>query len=269
MPHVSAYIPCYNNAEYLPECLESVRSQSVPVDQIFVVDDASTDGSAKVAESLGIKVIELSQHSGRGAVRAKAMEVADNEFVLCCDSSKSLDTGFLERALTWFDNDKVAAVFGSINQVSASTVADRWRGRHLFKMGASHEASRNGSLISAGMLCKKSAVMAVGNYARNCSHSEDKELGSRLLNAGYEVIFDPQLQVFSLSADSPLEVLDRYWRWHAGTDEKADLTSYLRQIWYSLRVMAVEDLKSNDPAASLLSLASPHYQFWKSWSRRR
>src|SRR5688572_12982301 len=113
MPLVSAYIPCYNSAEHLSETVESIRSQSLPIEQIFVVDDACTDDSVKLAESFGIRVIVLPKHSGRGAVRAKAMEEADNEFVLCCDSSKRLEPGFLERALSWFDSEKVAAVFGS------------------------------------------------------------------------------------------------------------------------------------------------------------
>ncbi len=47
---ISAVIPTYNCAEYLPACLDSVLAQTVPPDEIIVVDDGSTDGTAEMLE---------------------------------------------------------------------------------------------------------------------------------------------------------------------------------------------------------------------------
>lgn len=49
-PMISAVIPTYNCAEYLPACLDSVLAQTVPPDEIIVVDDGSTDGTAEMLE---------------------------------------------------------------------------------------------------------------------------------------------------------------------------------------------------------------------------
>ncbi len=46
---ISAVIPTYNCLEYLPACLDSVLGQTVPPDEILVVDDGSTDGTAENA----------------------------------------------------------------------------------------------------------------------------------------------------------------------------------------------------------------------------
>jgi glycosyltransferase involved in cell wall biosynthesis len=46
---VSAIIPVFNGAAFLADALESVRAQDVAPDEIVVVDDGSTDGSAEIA----------------------------------------------------------------------------------------------------------------------------------------------------------------------------------------------------------------------------
>lgn len=46
-PLVSIIVPVYNVAPYLEQCVESIRTQSYSNFQCFLVDDGSTDGSAR------------------------------------------------------------------------------------------------------------------------------------------------------------------------------------------------------------------------------
>src|SRR5271154_3445076 len=109
---VSAYIPCYNNAGTIGLTIQGIQNQTHPVDELFVVDDGSTDNSVDVAEDLGVRVIRMGKNKGRGAVRAQAMEAARNEFVLCCDATNRLSANFLETALKWFSSEQVVGVYG-------------------------------------------------------------------------------------------------------------------------------------------------------------
>jgi cellulose synthase/poly-beta-1,6-N-acetylglucosamine synthase-like glycosyltransferase len=108
----------------------------------------------------------------------------------------------------------------------------------------------------------------VGGFNSQLRHSEDADLGTRLLAAGWDVVFDPEIQIATTVSNSLPEVLERYWRWNAGTEEKVSLKTYFKQIAFSIKIMAREDLRVNDFAAALVSLLSPHYQFWVTFWRR-
>jgi len=56
-PKVSVVIPARNEADNLPGLLESLRVQTLPPDEIVVVDDGSEDGTGEIAASRGARVI--------------------------------------------------------------------------------------------------------------------------------------------------------------------------------------------------------------------
>jgi len=256
---VSAYIPCFNNRETLPEVIASVRAQTTPVDELFVVDDGSTDDTAARVEALGVQMLRQPGNLGRGAARARAMQQARGEFVLCVDATNVLSPAFAESALRWMEDSKVAAVFGRIVEGRNRTAVERWRGRHLFKNDVTFEVNRQAVLITYGTLVRRSAVAAVGGYDPTLRHTEDAELGERLLKAGHDVIFDPQLEIRSIARNSVAQVLERYWRWTVGKEGRTTLRGYLSGVSYATKVMAREDLKHGDWAAAGISLLSPHY----------
>lgn len=265
---LSAYVPCYNNASTISRALSSLNSQAISPCQLFLVDDSSLDSSISVAESLGIDVVALPANLGRGAVRRIAVEYSSHEFILSCDATNYLPPDFTSKALAWFSDPQVAAVYGRFWQNSSHCVADRWRGRHLFLMDDDLPPRHHASLSTYGCLLRRAAVLQCGNFNPALRHSEDADLGQRLIASGFDVIFDPSLFVYSGVVNTPFQVLERYWRWYAGANESISLLGYCKQIWYSLKVMIWKDLSAHDPQAALLSLACPHFQFWYPLSRR-
>ncbi len=265
---VSAYIPCFNNALTIQATIESIRNQTVLVDELFVVDDASTDRSVEIVKDLGVRVIQNAENLGRGFVRALAITEASHPVVLSCDATNSLAPDFLENAMRWLDSENVAAAYGRMRQTDNSTAAMRWRGRHLFKSETELAVNMDDSLTTSAVALNRSMILGVGNFDPKLRHSEDIDLGDRLRAAGYYVVFDPALEIRSLNVNTIPEVLERYWRWYAGKDETVSWIGYLKQMTYSVKVMARQDLRAGDPLSVPISLISPHYQFWRSVMRK-
>lgn len=266
---LSAYVPCFNNEATVLQAVQSIQRQSLPVDDLYVVDDGSSDRSVAVVESAGIRVIRMGSNLGRGAVRARAMEEARHDLVLCCDATNELPSFFLETALRWFDEPAVGAVFGRISQSPGGNAVRRWRGRHLYRVTAPQEGVNfTAAFATYGALLRKSASVQAGGFDCKLRHTEDADLGMRLRAIGWRVVFDPKLVAHSLSTNTMAQVLERYWRWNAGAAEQISLLNYARHVWFSLRVMVPADCREGDIAASFISFLAPHYQFWKSLIRR-
>ena len=264
----SGYVPFFNNASTVLQAVESLRSQDPRLDEVFAVDDGSTDGGAGQLVNAGIRVIRQPSNLGRGAARHRAMMEARNDLVLCCDATNMLPRDFAALSLRWFENPGVAAVFGLITDPAPRGTMGRWRARHLFKAGEPMEVRHHAPLITFGTMVRRSVVLEVGNFDPQLRHSEDAELGKRILAAGHDIIFDPGVPVYCNIRNSLLEVLERYWRWYAGSDARASWGAYWRNIVYSIKGMAWRDLRAGDPLAAGVSLYCPHYCFWKSASSR-
>lgn len=261
---ITACIPCYNNAQTLSAVIDSVQSQKHKIDEIIVVDDGSSDCSKIIAESKCDKVYANDTNKGRGYTRKKAVESSSGDLILFCDASNVLPVDFLNVAVRFFADPSVAAVSGRINNHSSITgIIPRWRGRHLFKESESYqrESIPVSNLTTYGTLMRRCSIEEVGNFDASLEHSEDHELGKRLMTAGYELMGIPSLVTYSIRRDTLTSVLERYWRWNGGIDGEMGLLDYFRSIKASFKPMIQEDLQSRDLASALISFACPHYGY--------
>lgn len=84
---LSVVIPAYNRAILLPLTLNSLLAQERVADEILVVDDGSTDGTAEVAEAFGHPVRVIRQcNQGPSAARNRGLGEARGEFIHFFDS---------------------------------------------------------------------------------------------------------------------------------------------------------------------------------------
>ena len=80
---LSVVLITQNAAAQLPECLASVAF----ADEVLVVDSASSDGTAQVAERLGARVVQK-EWLGFGRQKQFAVEQAAHDWVLCLDADE-------------------------------------------------------------------------------------------------------------------------------------------------------------------------------------
>jgi len=101
-PVVSVIIPCYEQAAYLPEAVQSVVGQTFGDWELIIIDDGSPDGTFTVAEDLirrfPAKRISLLRQQNAGLVAARNAGIARavGRFILPLDADDRLDPEMLE-----------------------------------------------------------------------------------------------------------------------------------------------------------------------------
>lgn len=92
---VTVVIPAYEREVMVVETVRSVQAQTLPVAEILVVDDGSTDRTAEVAESLGVRVIRQ-PNQGVSVARNTGIREAGQEWVALLDSDDLWEPGKVE-----------------------------------------------------------------------------------------------------------------------------------------------------------------------------
>lgn len=119
-PMVSVVVPVYNAERYLDRCLESVINQTYKQLQIVLVNDGSTDDSARLCDEWAekdsrIQVIHK-ENGGAGYARNTALEYVVGDFVCFVDSDDYIDITTIEKCVTKMELEHTdTAVFSSKN----------------------------------------------------------------------------------------------------------------------------------------------------------
>ncbi|MEO5924478.1 MAG: glycosyltransferase family 2 protein [Bryobacteraceae bacterium] len=94
---VAAVIPHWNRASLLRTLLENLKEQSRKFDEVIVVDNGSTDGSADLAEKAGALVIRLDRNYGFAAAVNRGVAATDADWVAILNNDVTLDPAWLGR----------------------------------------------------------------------------------------------------------------------------------------------------------------------------
>jgi Glycosyl transferase family 2 len=197
-PRISIIVPAYNDARNLRECLAALRTAATPDSEIIVVDDASTDESAAVAERAGVRVVRLPENSGPAAGRNRGVGKALGEIVFFVDSDVAVAPDAVRRVLAVFDrHPEVAAVFGSYDaSPNAPGIVSQYR--NLLHHFVHQQGNPEASTFWAGCGAIRRAVFTqVGGFDEGHFRRpavEDIELGYRLRQAGHRILLDKRLQ---------------------------------------------------------------------------
>ncbi len=101
---VSCLVPVFNGERFLAETLQSVLAQSRPPFEVLVVDDASTDGSAAIADGFGAPVSVIRRpHRGSAAAREAGLAAARGDFIAMVDADDIWHPEKLGRQLERFE----------------------------------------------------------------------------------------------------------------------------------------------------------------------
>lgn len=111
MASTSVILPTYNCGRFIAEAIESILGQTLPPDQIIIVDDGSTDNTEHVVRRFNDSRIEYIKQRNGGVSNARntALSVARGEYIAFLDADDRWRPAYLERMHTLLASDPGAA----------------------------------------------------------------------------------------------------------------------------------------------------------------
>jgi hypothetical protein len=186
-PFVSVVVPCYNHAKYLPEALQSVLEQTLPLWECIIVNDGSPDNTSEVARDwvardARFRLVEK-PNGGLSSARNAGIKAAIGEYILPLDADDILHPRFIEETIAVARSTQEFAIDG----VVVST--------HVKAFGESSWIFESSITTVSSLVCRNTIVCAslftkslwnrVGGYDENFKQGfEDWEFWLRCADSG-------------------------------------------------------------------------------------
>lgn len=153
-------IPCYKQAQYLSEAIESALGQTYPDIEVIVVNDGSPDHTREVAERYPVKLINQ-VNKGLSSARNTAIINATGDYFLPLDADDILESNCVERMVSVIQKTNADIVAPSIREFGISDAIV------ILKENPTIEDFKLGNHIPYCSAIKTDALREVGGYSSN------------------------------------------------------------------------------------------------------
>jgi glycosyltransferase involved in cell wall biosynthesis len=197
---VCTVIPAYNAEAFLGKAIDSVLSQTAPVDEIIVVDDGSKDGTCAVVESYGDRVrLMRQQNQGPAAARNLAVRSTTCDYLAFLDADDAWHPQKIEKQLA-----AMAATPGAVFCYTGLLYCHAdGRQDEMPAMPPETLRSRlrvgNTRLVPSCVMVLRTAFLSVGGFDTGLKGSEDWDLAIAMLDVGRFCAVDEQLTFYQVS----------------------------------------------------------------------
>jgi len=229
---LSVIIVSYNVRHFLEQCLYSVRAASSGIDtEVFVVDNASVDGSVKMVKEKfpDVKCIANDDNAGFAKANNQAIRQSTGEYILLLNPDTIVETDTFTKIVTFMESHADAGglgvkmvdgtgkflpeskrglptpgvafckVFGLSRLFPKSKTFNKYHLGYLDK----DETHQVEILAGAFMLMRKSVLNEIGLLDEAFfMYGEDIDLSYRIIKAGYQNYYYPDARIIHYKGES-------------------------------------------------------------------
>ena len=189
---ISIVIPTYNEVNAIRSVVsELLETDSPEITEIIVVDDGSTDDTAKVISDLNVKLIRHPSNRGYGAALKSGIQAASGKFILTMDADGQHRIEDVKMLCSEVGSDPEAeCIIGARTKLFHSPI---WRmpGKWLMRWLAEFITQRNIPDLNSGLRVFRKNIAE--RYASICPQgfSFSTTITMAMLSRGYRVEFKP------------------------------------------------------------------------------
>ena len=191
VPLVSVVVPAYNVANYIEKAVESVLSQSFSDLELLIVDDASTDETAAVAETFAardgrVRVLTNESNCGVALTRNRGIAAAQGTYIALLDGDDYWYPEKLEKQLALAEETDADIVYCSYDLVE-----ERENPRQrafIVPPETNFTKMLSSNVISCSTALLKASVLGPEPFGTAKDYSEDFLLWMQLLQEGKRAV---------------------------------------------------------------------------------
>ncbi|MEW1911854.1 glycosyltransferase family 2 protein [Kitasatospora sp. NPDC085895] len=245
---LTVIVPAHNEEQGLPATLESLLRQTVPAEEIIVIDDGSTDRTSEVAAGYGVTVLRPPHNLGS---KAKAQNYAlphcTSDLVLAVDADTVLADDYIENIKPAFHDESVAIASGCVQSRFDRTWAERGRAveyLHGFHWNRPIENMANSPVVCSGCcsVFRMEPLMEFGGFPER-TIVEDMDYTWSVQIAGKRAVYVSSAVAWAADPENLTYFRKQVWRWASGFFQNVRL-HYPRMIvkkpmlalWVSLKL---------------------------------
>jgi hypothetical protein len=173
---VSCVIPVFNGERFLAEAIASVLEQSVPVAEVIVADDGSTDATQAVTRSFGSRVTYLRQeNAGPSSARNLGISHASGDCIAFLDSDDRWHPEKTAIQMTQFEARAELAL-------SSTYMRNFWSADVVFEKADAPEEAPN---LASSLIVRRSLFGVIGLLDTSLKHRDLHEFVLRATDEGH------------------------------------------------------------------------------------
>ncbi|MYT71267.1 MULTISPECIES: glycosyltransferase [unclassified Streptomyces] len=219
---VSVLVPAYNEAKCIENTVRSLMLSEHPV-EIIVIDDGSTDGTARIVENLRLPNVRVvRQHNaGKPAALNRGLANARYDLIVMMDGDTVFEPATVRELVQPFGDPRVGAVAGNAKVGNRDSLIGAWQ--HIeYVMGFNldrrmYDVLRCMPTIPGAVgAFRRSALEPIGGMSDD-TLAEDTDVTMALHRDGWRVVYAEKARAWTEAPESVQQLWSQRYRWSYGT----------------------------------------------------
>ena len=209
---LSIIIVSYNSADLICGCLDSILSAGCAETEIFVVDNASTDGSTSLIKENypAVHLTENPANRGFAAANNQVLQRCRGRYVLFLNPDTKVMPDTFRNALSFMDANPSIGLAGTkivnLDGSPQDSVSYRYPGQKYAKRESLPTIGAIACVLGASMIARREILLDVGGFDEDFFlYGEDQDLCLRIRRKGFEIGYIESALVIHLGGRSERE----------------------------------------------------------------
>jgi cellulose synthase/poly-beta-1,6-N-acetylglucosamine synthase-like glycosyltransferase/peptidoglycan/xylan/chitin deacetylase (PgdA/CDA1 family) len=219
---VSVLVPAYNEAKCIENTVRSLMAGDHPI-EIVVIDDGSSDGTARIVENLRLPNVRVVRqlNAGKPAALNRGIANAKHDLIVMMDGDTVFEPATVRELVQPFGDPSVGAVAGNAKVGNRDSLIGAWQ--HIeYVMGFNLDRRMYDMLRCMPTIpgavgaFRRSALERVGGMSED-TLAEDTDITMAMHRDGWKVVYAENARAWTEAPESVQQLWSQRYRWSYGT----------------------------------------------------